>query len=146
MYDAILLSTDGSDGTDAALEHAVTLAADYGATLHALYVVDKRLYHAAEAEEREEIVDALEEEADDAIQTVLERAEAAGVDTTTASRHGIPYRDILSYVDEEGIDLMVMGTHGRTGRERLASLGSTSERVVKRCEVPVLTVRLPDGD
>jgi nucleotide-binding universal stress UspA family protein len=145
MYDAILLPTDGSDGTEAALAHALTLAADYDATLHALYVVDKRLYLAADDEEREEILERLEGAADEALSSVAERASEAGVATVTERRHGVSYRDILAYADEAAVDLVVMGSHGRTGRERLTSLGSTSERVVKSSERPVLTVRL-DGD
>ena len=143
MYDAILLPTDGSDGTDAALEHALTLAADYGATLHAVYVVDKRLYLAADDdEERNEVVESLESEAETALSGVREAAAEAGVEVVTESRHGVPFRDITGYAESEGIDLIVMGTHGRTGREKLANLGSTTERVVKNSEVPVLTVRI----
>ena len=143
MYDDILLPTDGSEGTDAALEHALTLAADYGATLHALYVVDRRLYLAADDEgEREEIVETLETEAEEALAAVAEAAEERGVETRTERRDGVPYRDVLAYVDEADIDLVVMGSHGRTGRDRLTSLGSTSERVVKNSAVPVLTVRI----
>jgi len=145
MYDAILLPTDGSDGTEAALEHALTLAADYDATLHALYVVDRRLYLAADdGDDRADIVETLETEADAALSTVADRAAEAGVETVTERRDGVPFRDILSYTDRAAIDLVVMGTHGRTGRERLASLGSTSERVVKQSGVPVLTVRMPE--
>lgn len=57
----------------------------------------------------------------------------------------MPYRFILDYADEHGVDLIVMGTHGRTGPERVA-LGSTPERVITLADSPVLAVPLTDED
>lgn len=144
MYDAILVPTDGSDGTDPAVEHGLTLAADYGATLHAVYVVDKRLYLAADGDEQTELVASMEAEGEEALAAIVERAEAAGVDVVTQLLEGVPYRDLLAYAEDADIDLVVMGTHGRTGPDRLANLGSTTERVVKQASMPVLTVRIAD--
>lgn len=62
------------------------------------------------------------------------------VDLRTAMRTGIPVQAILTYVDERGIDVLVMGTHGRDGIRRYL-LGSTTERVLRKSPVPVLTVR-----
>jgi nucleotide-binding universal stress UspA family protein len=53
---------------------------------------------------------------------------------------GTPYRAIREYVDDEGIDLITMGTHGRTGLERYL-LGSVAERTVRTSDLPVFTVR-----
>jgi len=55
-----------------------------------------------------------------------------------------PHGEVLEYVDEQDVDLIVMGTHGHTGAER-ARLGSTTERVVMLSDVPVLSIRLPKG-
>jgi len=55
-------------------------------------------------------------------------------------RHGEPHRVIVEYANEEDCDLVVMGTHGRTGLQRYL-LGSVTEKVVRTCDVPVLTVR-----
>ncbi|MFB6152446.1 MAG: universal stress protein [Haloarculaceae archaeon] len=140
MYDAILLPTDGSDGTTGTLEHAIHIAKEDGATIHALYVVDRRLYMAAESETKAEVKKSLGEEGERAIDDVRVRAEEAGLDVEAELIDGIPHREIADYVDREGIDLVTMGTHGRTGRDRVANLGSVTERVVESVETPVLVV------
>lgn len=63
----------------------------------------------------------------------------------TAVEHGLPFEVIRSYVTDHDIDLISMGTHGRTGLDRML-LGSVTERVVRTSEVPVLTSRLGSGD
>lgn len=66
--------------------------------------------------------------------------------TRSAPSDGVPSEEILDYADANGVDLIVMGTHGRTGLPRLL-LGSTTERVVRLFDAPVLTVRtLPVTD
>ena len=140
MYDDILVPTDGSAGTTDALEHALAAASAHDATIHSLYVVDRRLYRAADEAMTEEIKRSLEEEAAVALDDVRVRIEDEGLQAVTTVVDGIPHREILEYVDREGIDLVVMGTHGRTGPERIANLGSTTERVVEDGSVPVLVV------
>jgi len=142
MYDNILLPTDGSSATVEALEHALTIAADQDATVHVLYVIDKRHAMAAAEDTRDEIERSLEEEADRALDDARIRIEEEGIDCLTIRKEGIPHRTITEYAADEGIDMIVMGTHGKTGPERIASLGSTTERVVKNSEMPVLVVDL----
>ena len=142
MYDRILLPTDGSSGTTDALEHAITIADDQDATVHVLYVLDKRHYMAASDDSTDEIRRALEEEADRAIDDARVRLEEEGIDIETTKLEGVPHKTITDYASEEGMDLIVMGTHGKTGPERLASLGSTTERVVKNADEPVLVVEI----
>ncbi len=70
-------------------------------------------------------------------------AEAAGLArVSTAKAIGEPAAEIVAYAEEQGVDLLVMGTHGRTGLQH-ALLGSIAERVVRRARCPVLTVRPP---
>ena len=142
MYENVLLPTDGSTGVERAIEEAVGLASASGARLHALYVVEP-LYWADVNAER--LVEALEEEGEAATGAVAERAAAAGVDCTTAIERGYPSEAILDYADEHGVDLIVMGTHGRRGLSRML-LGSTAERVVRLADVPVLTVRMTETE
>jgi nucleotide-binding universal stress UspA family protein len=142
MYDDILLPTDGSTATVQALDHAVAIAADQDATVHVLYVLDRRHYLAADSDAKDEIRRSLEEEGDRALDDASVRLEEEGITSRTETREGIPYRTIVEYADDEGIDLVVMGTHGKTGMERVSSLGSTTERVVKDSETPVLVVEL----
>jgi nucleotide-binding universal stress UspA family protein len=66
-----------------------------------------------------------------------------GVTATCVVKVGVPVDEINSAVDEHGIDLVVMGTHGRTGLRHLMA-GSVAERVVRSSRVPVLTIRHPE--
>ena len=142
MYDEVLLPTDGSPGVERAIEEAVGIASATGARLHAIYVVEPLYWSEVNAER---LLEALEEEGERATAAVAERAEAAGVEVVTAVRRGYPAEQVGEYADEEGIDLIVMGTHGRRGLSRML-LGSTTERVVRAADVPVLTVRMRADD
>lgn len=142
MYDSILVPTDGSEGTAGALEHALDIAKSRRATVHALSVVDRRLRLAAGEDQREAVENSLHDRAIDAVNEVADAARDADVEATTAVRKGVPYRCILDYADEHDVDLIVMGTHGRTGRDKLASLGSVTERVVQNTNRPVLVVSI----
>lgn len=142
MYDDILVPSDGSEGIEDALDHALAIATPNDATVHSLYVVDSRLYRAAEAETKDDVRRTLEREGDDSLARIRDRVEAADLAALTSRKDGIPHREILGYADREGIDLVVMATHGRTGAERVASLGSTTQRVVEDGSVPVLVVAI----
>ncbi|WP_435075858.1 universal stress protein [Halorubrum sp. HHNYT27] len=144
MYSQILVPTDGSPASDAAIEHAIDLAQRYDATLHALYVVDGAAYSTLEAG-ADVVIDALESEGDAATRRVADAAEKAGVGCETTVTSGTAYRSIRDYVDDHAIDMIVMGTHGRKGLDRYL-LGSVTERVVRTSDVPVLTVRHPTDD
>lgn len=140
MYGSILLPTDGSEGATESLEHAIEAAKAYDADLHVISVVDRRVILAADTEDKSDVRDELTREAAAAVEELADRAVDAGISTTTATPEGVPYREILSYVGNESIDLLVIGTQGRTGREKRLNLGSTTERVVKQADGPVLVV------
>ncbi|WP_435181785.1 universal stress protein [Halorussus sp. AFM4] len=144
MYDRILVPTDGSDQSERAFERALDLALTYDAELHLLNVVD---VSALTGEfDGMAVVDRLEEAGRGIVHRLRDRAREAGVDTVeTLVREGIPYSTILEYADDNDVDLIVMGTHGRTGLDRYL-LGSVTERVVRKSDVPVLTVRSPAED
>jgi len=144
MYDDILLPTDGSSGTAETVEHAVSIARDNDATVHVIYVIDRRLHMAAEDETKEEVVKSLEVEGERALDDVQTRLEEAGLQVRTQMTKGIPHREIVDYAADEGIDLVTMGTHGRTGRDRVANLGSVTERVLESVDRPVLVVDIGD--
>ena len=144
MYDEILVPTDGSPASDAAIEHAIDLAKRYDGRIHALYVVDGGAYSTLEAGS-DIVIQALESEGSEATDRVARIAEDSGVDIITTVTTGTAYRTITDYVGENDIDVIVMGTHGRQGIDRYL-LGSVTERVVRTSEVPVLTVRQPKDD
>jgi len=141
MYDDILVPTDGSDAVDRALDHAVRLATDHDATVHALYVVDRRIATANSGELHDEIVADLESQGDEAVAVVAARAESAGLDVETHVVSGTPDTEIVSYADENGIDVIVMGPEGKSPRERIRSLGSVSDRVADDATVPVFLIK-----
>jgi nucleotide-binding universal stress UspA family protein len=144
MYDRMLVPTDGSKGTEQVLDHAIPIARDNDAVVHGLYVVDQRRYRAAEGDTKDEVRKSLELEADRSLEDLRTRVEDAGLVAETERRNGVPHREIGDYVDESGIDLVVMGTHGRTGRDRVQHLGSVTQRVVERVSAPVLVVDIGD--
>lgn len=144
-YQRILVPTDGSDAAANAAAHAIDLAGLAEAELHVLHVVDTGAL--ASTVDAEMLYGALEEAGRTAIEDLRERARAAGIEPVVGSlARGAPHRAILDYVDEHDVDLLVMGTHGRTGLDRYL-LGSVTEKVVRLSPVPVLTVsqRSKDG-
>lgn len=138
MYDKILLPTDGSEGAEVAVEDAINLAERYDAELHVLYVADVRVDTAAEAISN--IMGQMEDIGEEATDSIRQEAEENGIDTVAEVSRGIPHMEINSYTEENGIDLVVMGTHGRSGLDRLL-LGSVTEKIVRTSSVPVMTVR-----
>ena len=147
MYDRILIATDGSPAMAAPLDHAIAQAELNGATLHALYVVDVRSYVMLPEETAERVAGLLHEAGEAAIEAVRERLEsvAAVGEVVGAVGAGVPHEAILEYADEHDIDLIIVGTQGRTAEESRL-LGSVAEAVVRRAEVPVLTVRMREGE
>jgi len=141
IYERILVPTDGSAATEATLSHALSIAADHDAEVHALSVVDTRITRSAPDEGRDGVERALVEEATSAVDRVEREAADTGLRTETELRRGRPDREILTYAEEEGIDLIVIGAHGKSPREKLATMGSVSERVVDGAGCPVLVVR-----
>jgi nucleotide-binding universal stress UspA family protein len=143
MYDRILVPTDGSTGTAHVALQALDLAAQYGGTVHALSVVDTDvstlLSEAGSGTQR------LRARAEKAVTTVQHMAGAHDVEVVTEIREGDPAETILAYAEEIDADLVVAGTHGRSGVRRHL-LGSVAERVVRHAHCPVMTVRLPDTD
>jgi nucleotide-binding universal stress UspA family protein len=141
MYDRILVPTDGSDPALAATDHALTIAERFDATVHALYVVDiDGIAHEAPGLGLDALRDALRSEGEGATATVAERAEERGIAVRQSVVEGVAEDAVVDYADDEGIGLIVMGTHGRRGLDRYL-VGSVTERVVRRTDVPTLVVR-----
>lgn len=142
MYDTILVPTDGSAPADAALDHAIDLAAACGATVHVLYVVDLPALRAARMD-TDAIREDYEEEGHAIVERGTKRATEAGVTAVRAVETDVPADVVLDYATDHDVDLIVMGTHGRTGLERFL-LGSVTERVLRTASIPVLTIH--DGE
>ncbi len=140
MYNHILVPTDGSAGARPAVVHGTAIARRFDATLHALSVLSEGPYGSLESDEsRTES----ERAAERAVERVAVEAKREGVDVVTELRRGVPHEEILSYVADNDVDMIVMGTHARTGLDRVL-VGSVTEQVVRTADVPVVTVRTSD--
>ena len=137
MFDTVIVATDGSRSATRAVEVAFDLAGRFGATVHALYVVESDDITAEAAETRLQRV--LTETAD--TQRVRE---ASGRDVRSAVREGDPATEIQAHAREHDADLVATGTRGRHGEHRFV-LGSVAEALVRDCPAPVLTVRQLDA-
>ncbi|ELZ76987.1 universal stress protein [Haloferax larsenii] len=141
MYEHILLPTDGSDASSAAIEHAASLAETLGATVHVLSVADSR--NRFESPSGGIAPDVWRESELDRAEKAVEAAADALPDDVAVERvvqEGIPHSVITEYAADTDVDAVVMGTHGRTGIDHYL-IGSVAERVVRSSPVPVMTVR-----
>ena len=143
-YDELLVPTDGSEAATEAIGHGLAIAEKSNARVHAVNIVDV-IDVAMEPSYTPptELIEQLESKGEAATEEIATRARDAGLDAVTEVHEGFPARDLLDYADEHEIDLIVMGTAGRTGLNRFL-LGSTTERVIRHAEMPVLAINTRD--
>ncbi len=141
----ILVPVDFSTGSAAAVEWAVAIAGAFGAKIVLLSVVDVSVSAIMGGPggvmvppPPESLLEQMREEARTEMAAMAGRVPGA----TPIIREGTPRHEILSVAGEVGADLIVMGTHGRTGLAHLL-FGSVAEHVVRHAEIPVFTVRGP---
>ena len=142
MYTEILVAADGSDESAVALEHAFGLAEQFDATLHAVYVLNTTN---SPLGLDNVLTDVHNPPGESVIEEVLQEGQQQGISIEGHVLKGVPHETIVEYAIENGIDLIVIATHGRSGVVR-GVLGSVTENVIRRSEVPVLTVRITNLD
>lgn len=145
----ILVATDFSEAADAALAYGRELARMFGATLHVLNVVDDvyvRLGGDAYVAVLPELQQDVEQQARQRLAGLLvdDDKDPLPVKSVVVTS-GTTAAAIVDYAANTGIDLIVVGTHGR-GRVAHLLMGSVAERVVRTARCPVLTVRHPERD
>ena len=144
MFTRILVPTDFSEPSDAALECARVVAAKFGASLHLLHVVEAPFVTGLGSEmfiaESPAVQAELFEEAKARLAHRAASAGNSGVKVSTEIIGGTSARSIVDYANHRGMNLIVMGTHGRSGMAHLL-MGSVAEKVVRNAPCPVLTVR-----
>ncbi|MFC6942949.1 universal stress protein [Salinirubellus sp. GCM10025818] len=146
MYDRIVVPTDGSEGMGRVLAHAADLARLHGASLDFVYVVNAAAFANLPMETSwEGVRESLREEGGAALDAAEEAVEGRGIPTDRRVLEGGPAREIVAYAERSGADLVVMGTHGRGGLNRIL-IGSVAERVVRTAGMPVLTVRVGEEE
>ena len=132
MYSKILLATDGSEDARRAADHAFKLAETFGASLHVVYVAETAVPIAYE--------DYLRSEGDTVTKSVGERAAQRGIDVVWKVLEGVPHEEIEKYAERRDVDLIVVGSRGKSGIERRL-LGSVTDRLLRTVSVPVLVIR-----
>ena len=140
----ILVPTDFSDTSEAALRYGVAIARAFKAQLHLLHVPE----HPGEAAETEYpigLFENMQNAANDRLGHLLPEAEARELRPECVMRLGKPTDEIVRYAAEQKMDLIVMGTHGREGVTRMVT-GSVAEKVVRRAPCPVLAVHNPEHE
>jgi nucleotide-binding universal stress UspA family protein len=142
----ILFPTDFSEAAKPAQKYAIALAEQFHAELHVLYVLQDVALVMPEPGSFMTMpglnLDEIQESAERALATIID-PQWPQEKVIRATRRGAPYDEIVRYAAENQIDLIVLGTHGRSGIPHIL-LGSVAEKVVRRAGCPVLTVR-PEG-
>jgi len=143
QFNRILAATDLTPASTPAIEKAIKIARENGAKLLIVHVY--RPPHLTQAESvgpgvYEEWDANLRANAERGLQPFIESSRRQLVDAQPLALPGIPHKAILEAAMQNGIDLLVMGTHGRSGVSRLL-LGSVAARVISSARCPVLTVR-----
>src|SRR5271155_439209 len=134
----ILYLTDFSEPSEAALPFAITLGRGYGAKVHALHVLIPPSYVYMPPGLIAAAIEAAEENAQAEMQRVESRL--AGLEHKTLVERGAQFWPaVRRAIEDDEVDLIVLGTHGRTGGEKLL-LGSVAEEIFRSSPVPVLTI------
>ncbi len=128
----ILVTTDLSDFSLAAFEYASTASIFFNAEIFLLYVYGNREPRGHTHYTEEEALKALKEFAQSSV--------SSGLDVHTVVRCGAPAEEIIRYAQQEGADLIVIATHGRTGLRHMM-MGSVAEKIVRLSSIPVLSVK-----
>lgn len=143
MFTRVLVPTDFSAPSDVALDYARVMARHFGASLHLLHVIDDaRLEGGIGAEGYVESPQARTARLNEALERISHRLTDEDRDSLRARSEvvfGVPAHAIVDYATDNGFDLIVMGTHGRSGIAHLL-IGSVAELVVRGAPCPVMTV------
>ncbi|MFZ5875462.1 MAG: universal stress protein [Nitrospirota bacterium] len=142
----ILVPTDFSEYSRQALSYAEMLAKTFDAKIVLIHVIDTVSYVVAESVQwTTEVSARVQATIQPMLDGLVHDAQKRGVVAESQLTQGVPYDQIVKAAEESHADLIVIGTHGRTGMRHVL-LGSVAERVVRLAPCPVLTVRSQGGD
>ena len=144
MYSKILAPLDGSDLSECTLEHVTEIARKCTIPEVVFLLVIEPAHNAywfvqGDPDLQVKMENAQKQTAENYISKIVNTAKNAGLEAKGIVLHGNPADTILNYAQENGVDLIVMSTHGRSGVTRFA-LGSVTDKVVRTAAVPVMTV------
>lgn len=144
MFKHILVPVDGSTTSYQAVDKAITLARAFDSRVTTMFVIDPYPFTGVGTDfayGQTEYLTAATSEANSAIADAQRELDKAGIKSSSCVVEShTPWRGIVERAQQDGIDLIVMGSHGRSGLEKLV-LGSTTQRVLAHVKVPVLVVR-----
>jgi nucleotide-binding universal stress UspA family protein len=137
----ILVPTDGSDYSVRAAEYGISVAKAHDAEIVFVYVVDELVIDMfPKGEKRDEVEAELKNDGRRFLNYAIGLAEKAGVKSTSMLLKGRPFEQIVNATKSFDVDLVVMGTYGRRGADRIL-MGSVAERVIEYAVCPVLVVK-----
>ncbi len=131
MFETIMVPTDGSKCSLKAEDIAISIAKNFKAKLVVVHVIDEKLIYPFEV---------LEEEGNTILDEAARKGKDEGVDVEQVLIVGSPAHDMEKIVEKTGADLVVIGTHGKTGIRKIL-MGSVAESTIKTVKVPVLLVK-----
>ncbi len=131
MFKTILVPTDGSEYAGRAEDVAISLASKYDARIVGVYVIDEKLIYP---------YDVLEDEGKSILKNLSAKAKKEGVIVDEILVFGDPGKDLITITKRMNADIIVIGTHGKKGLERIL-LGSVAESILKSVDVPVMLVK-----
>ena len=143
MFSKILVPVDFSEYTADILKHAMEIARRFDSTIHLIHVIPNMDYFTPyesfmAAENMVAVQKGIEAEVRKDLDEMAKGI--SGIPVVKTVRTGVSFVEIVDYVRTEGMDLVVMATHGRGGLEHII-IGSVAEKVVRRSPCPVLTIR-----
>ncbi|NLA38582.1 MAG: universal stress protein [Methanomicrobiales archaeon] len=141
MFRKILVAIDGSEPADRALEAAIKEADAWNSEIHVIYVVESGLFSSLPMDNTLEIIySVLQKEGDEILESARNKVNAAGVSVATHLRQGHAGSQIVSLAEDLGVDLIILGSHGKSGVDRLF-LGSVTDYVVRNSPITTTVVR-----
>jgi nucleotide-binding universal stress UspA family protein len=135
-----MIATDGSKPARKAIEKGIYLAKITGAKLYAVYVILPTVHSARDFGWEKAAMEHFRSEGQIATAFVEELAKAAGIEIESVLLEGHPADEIVKFAAQNDIDMIVMGTLGKTGVDRFLD-GSVAENVIRHSKIPVLVVR-----
>ena len=140
----ILYPTDFSEASLEALPYAVSFARNCQAKLILMHVVNEKIFSEGLSLARVSAPESLEQEmtaeAGRRLKMIIPPDQREGLDWESVILYGMPFLEIIRYAKDNGVDMIVIGTHGRSGMEHII-FGSTAEKVVRKAHCPVLSVK-----
>ncbi len=138
----ILIATDGSETAEKAAGFGIQIAELSGAKIYAVYVINTTPYYSIPLDQvwSKEVYEQLEKMGNEITSDVEKTAKAGGLEAESLVLKGNPAERIVNFAEEQNVDMIVVGSHGIGGFERLV-IGSVSEKVVRHSKVPVLVFR-----